>query len=1273
MIDVSGVGSVTFNLAAIIVSITCLFYTLVMKKKLRFQNKLFISFIVIVILDAATVIFAEMILNSSLAYDVKRISANVLHFIYFLTHFAIAPMFALYIVVVCNVSYRFSKKAQLALAMPFYILELLVLTNPFTHLVYYYDEQLRYHRNPGVYIAYLQAAFYVLFAVVALFLYWNILKYLKKVTLVYFFFVVIIGTVIQMLFGTIKIELLCEAIGMMGLMIVIENDDDRLDQPTEAYNRNAFIKDITSYIKYRRQFYTICIRILNADVYRKITGYEEFETILTEIVSFLSSFDSKYDIYRVGSDCFVVVCPEITQPTADMTSEKIYGRFKNEWTHEENRVSLKALVLQASSPDQFGSLEHLLFLSDSTIEGEYDHVLRGHDLDFLLRRAEVEKAVKRGIANDNFRVFFEPIYKKDDLSICAAQAVLRFKDNELGEIRSEEFMPIAEQTGMIEELGWYTLENSLYFLGGGIAEEMGLEFIEIGLSSVQLIKADFTSRVRELIDKYGVRASRVVFDITESAASTEQDVLGNVMSQLINDGIRFFMDEFGAGYFNMQSVSSLIFEGVKMDAALLAATEGRQVQGKIIMENRLKMMNQMGKKIFLDKVDSQEKLDSIMGVRADYLKGSFFSEPISKNEFIAILKATELARVEERRAKAASEAKSSFLANMSHEIRTPINAVLGMNEVILRECKDPKILEYAQNIDGAGRTLLSLINDILDFSKIEAGSMEIHEAAYDFGSVLNDVYNMVHIRAEQKNLELIFDIDDDLPSTLLGDEMRLRQIIVNILNNAVKYTSEGYVRLKLSGKKSFDDSIVLKIAIKDTGMGIKEEDRQNLFDKFKRLDTDKNKTVEGSGLGLAITSSLLELMGGSIDVESEYGNGSTFTITLPQKIINDEPLGDFKTRLSQSNRERKQYKEKFTAPEANILVVDDTPMNHVVIRELLKQTLVNVVSARSGAECLEKQHENKYDIIFLDYRMPGLDGIETLAEMKKDTESPNKDTPVIVLTANALTGARENFIREGFDDYLSKPIESSKLEDALIRFLPTEKVVLSSGDEDAEAELTDVGTQADTASEGEEKPEWLNKLEDIDVEEGLKNCGTIDSYLAILKVYYESADMIQNNIEEAYDSKNLKDYTSYVHSLKSTSRTIGATELSKLAERLEQAGNENDIDTIDNRQSELLNLHSMVKYSLEKIPEIAGEPEEKTGGGSKPEITEAQLKDAYQSIIEVCRSLDYDTLSFILDSLKEYSLPEEDSGRVRSIGNMAYKLQWDEISNLAKEGLNSQE
>ncbi len=1261
MISARGIGSsvITFNLAAMIIAVTCLFYTMVMRRKLRLKNKLFIANIIIVIVNALTVILGDLAMDSGLAVSSKLILANALQFIYYFTHYAIAPFFAMYIILVCNVSYRFPERARFFIILPFYILELFVLINPFTHLVYTYDSNLNLHRHFGVYLAYIQAAFYILFAIVALLLYWNTLNRLKKIALLYFFFIVVVGTLIQMAFIDIKCELMCEAIGFMGIMIVLENDDDRLDTPTGAFNRNAFTRDVTSYFKYGRKFNVICLRIINADVYRKITGYETFENVLTKAVNFAGNQNSKIDVYRSSADSLMVLCPDITFDEARKIASTLFIEANGDWTVEGNRLHLKTAVLLAKCPEQFSALDQLYLLSDSAFDASDEKVLCCDDLNFLLRRGEIESAVRRGIREKSFRVYFEPIYKKEDLSICGAQATLKFEDRELGVIEPSEFIPIAEQTGMIENLGWFVMDEAMYFLGG-MTQELGLEFIEIGLSSVQLIKSDFVLKTRTLLEEHGVAPSQIIFDITESAAATDQDVLGNVMKQLDEDGIRFFMDEYGTGFFNMQSASSLIFEGVKMDAGLLKMV-GDQGQNKIILENRLKMMNQMGKKVVLDHIDSQELMDITSGIKSDFLKGRYFSEAVSKTEFIAILRATELAKMEERRAKAANDAKSNFLANMSHEIRTPINAVLGMNEVILRECKDEKILEYAQNIEGAGRTLLSLINDILDFSKIEAGSMEIHEAEYDFSTVLNDIFNMVHIKAEQKVIDLVFDVDENIPNSMMGDEMRLRQIMVNVLNNAIKYTSEGSVTLKVKGERSFNDRIILHIDVIDTGIGIKPEDRQSLFDKFKRLDIDKNKTVEGSGLGLAITSSLLELMGGTIDVESEYGKGSTFKMSLPQKIVNDIPIGDFKTRLQSSLKERKTYKEKFTAPEARVLVVDDTPMNHVVIRELLKHTLLQIESARSGQECLEKQHSKKYDLILLDYRMPNMDGIETLQAMKKDETSVNKDTPVIVLTANAISGARESFIREGFDDYLSKPIESDKLEETLVKYLPKDKVVITSA--------ASANHQEEKTSKGQDEiPEYLAGLEKIDVNEGLKNCGSVDSYMSILKVYYDSADMTRDNIETAYVTKNIKDYTSYVHSLKSTSRTIGAKELSKLSEMLEKAGNEHDVNTIEEYHNELLNLYSIVIFSLSELPDFDQGQSDDSDDGKEP-ISKSRMIDAYQTIIEVSKSLDYDTLTFILDSIKNYRLKPQDKDIVKRIGDMAYKLQWDEISELASTGL----
>ena len=389
----------------------------------------------------------------------------------------------------------------------------------------------------------------------------------------------------------------------------------------------------------------------------------------------------------------------------------------------------------------------------------------------------------------------------------------------------------------------------------------------------------------------------------------------------------------------------------------------------------------------------------------------------------------------------ANQAKSEFLANMSHEIRTPLNAILGMNEMIMREAKGT-MKEYAYNVKSAGETLLAIINDILDFSKIESGKMEIVPASYSLSSVLNDIYNMISYKAKQKGLEFNINVSPTIPDSLNGDEVRLRQILVNILNNAVKYTPKGSVTFTVQAGDGgiSDDSMELEFICKDTGLGIKEEDKKKLFSKFQRLDMKKNRNIEGTGLGLAITTSLVQMMKGTITVDSTYGEGSTFTVRLPQRVEHYEPMGDFKKRIETFLEQQEAYHESFIAPDARILVVDDTDMNLIVVQSLLEKTQMQIDTAFSGMECLEMIKDTHYDIIFLDHMMPEMDGIETLKRAKELKGSKCKKTPFVALTANAVSGVREMFLANGFDDYVSKPVDGKTLETVVQKFLPEEKI-----------------------------------------------------------------------------------------------------------------------------------------------------------------------------------------------------------------------------------------
>ena len=381
--------------------------------------------------------------------------------------------------------------------------------------------------------------------------------------------------------------------------------------------------------------------------------------------------------------------------------------------------------------------------------------------------------------------------------------------------------------------------------------------------------------------------------------------------------------------------------------------------------------------------------------------------------------------------------KNDFLANMSHEIRTPLNSILGMNEMILREAKEDAITGYARVIGGAGDSLLAIVNDILDFSRIESGDMQLSEETYHLGRVLDTVYNMISLRASDKGLTLHMEIDEDLPDLLKGDELRITQILTNLLSNAVKYTPQGDVTLRLGARERTEINVLLKADVIDTGIGIREEDLPRLFDSFARFDEEKNRTIEGTGLGLAITRNLTHLMGGEIRVDSVYQQGSTFTALIPQAIAGAGTLRDYN---KEEGKERSGEPAHFTAPDARILVVDDTKINLRVVEMLLKQTRVQVQTALSGKQALTLLKDNFYHIILLDHMMPEMDGIETLRRIQKMPQFDAEKTKIIALTANAVAGAREEYLAAGFDDYLSKPVEPLHLEEALMKYLPEDMV-----------------------------------------------------------------------------------------------------------------------------------------------------------------------------------------------------------------------------------------
>lgn len=559
-------------------------------------------------------------------------------------------------------------------------------------------------------------------------------------------------------------------------------------------------------------------------------------------------------------------------------------------------------------------------------------------------------------------------------------------------------------------------------------------------------------------------------------------------------------------------------------------------------------------------------------------------------------------------AERSNASKSDFLANMSHEIRTPINAVLGMNEMIFREALQSRdelpddredirrtfadICNYSGNITSAGNSLLSIINDILDFSKIEAGKMEIVQADYQLSSVLNDVSNMISFKAKSKELEFHVDVDDTVPDGLYGDELRVRQVITNILNNAVKYTHEGGITLSVrssahSGDTEIDGRVTdLTISVKDTGIGIKKEDIDKLFGKFERVDLNQNSTIEGTGLGLAISQSLLHMMGGTIEVESEYGKGSVFTITIPQKVTSDEPIGDFREKFEEMIRAQKAKKEAFHAPDAHILIVDDTIMNLVVAKGLLKNTGIQIDTAESGAESIDLCKSTQYDLILMDQRMPGMDGITAMNSIKNDTNSLNGSTPFICLTADAVSGAKDKYLSEGFDDYLSKPIDSRALEKMLVNYLPSDKI---------HTHFESVGDITPTVQSSTES--IVSDSELIDTSVAMHYCkGDSELYRELIIEYIRDYKHKKCVLTESRATKDWKNYAIIAHALKSSSKMIGATALSDIARRMEKAADDSDTAAIDNEHDKMLELYKSVVEALKTKTSI--EDERSTSGNA---------------------------------------------------------------------------
>ena len=523
---------------------------------------------------------------------------------------------------------------------------------------------------------------------------------------------------------------------------------------------------------------------------------------------------------------------------------------------------------------------------------------------------------------------------------------------------------------------------------------------------------------------------------------------------------------------------------------------------------------------------------------------------------------------ERDRANVANATKSSFIAHISHEIRTPINAILGMNEMIIRESKEEKSRQYAADISQAAQTLYSIINDVLDISRIESGKLDIIPIEYKLDQMLYDTISAYKPRIEAKKIEFIVDVNSTLPNTLYGDDVHIKQVISNLLSNAIKYTHEGFVKLSVNGEFK-GDMVELFFEIKDTGIGIKEEDIEKLFIAFERIEESRNRNIEGTGLGMTITNSLLKLMGSRLNVNSVYGEGSIFSFTLTQRIVNQDTVGNFNTFAKQQDA---PSEITFTAPSVKVLVVDDNSINRRVFRSLLSRTQIMIDEADSGNKCLEMIKEEEYDMIFLDHLMPGMDGIETVEIIKADKTHKNTKTPIVMLTANTMGNAAELYKQNGLDAYLPKPIFVRDLEKVIKTYIPSYKLIYPARE------------SQDKKLSSENWQEELPSVRGIDWDEAVKHLPSADILFTTVSEFRAAIDseaaLLDDYFANIHEGNNLESFQIKTHALKSASALIGADMLSEGAKELEAAARERDFRIINEKYPYMINYYRTFKDRL---------------------------------------------------------------------------------------------
>ena len=637
---------IAFYASALLILATTIFFTVIQQRTAKLNNKLFLMIAGLLSLNAISQMIAELSYPHRFS-DSWFLLINVSEYIYFMLHAMIPPLVLVYVNVVTGASTRYGRVKRIIYELPLIVAEATLFLNPFLHWFFYYDENREFCRGYAESTLYLSAGFYLTVCLFTLVYTWKAVVMNRRIAIIYFFTVCIAGILVQLFFLDVKAELFAESVGLLGIMIAVETEDDRIDVDTGFYNRRALQLDLNNYLVNKRELWVMCIKVTNADIIPRVTGSENVDILSTLMSDYLRTKISRSYIYNMNPQTFVLTILDKDEEAVKSLATEILVRFDMPWTINDNEYLLKAVIMFADVPKRLPSSADAFYMADSPVpEGNDKKILCGSDLNYLLRRSAIQNAIVNGLKKDSFEVYYQPTFNLSDGSLHGAEALLRLDDETIGRIPPYEFIPISEQMGLVDVLDTFVLGEVCKLLSTELKNDTSIEAINVNLSVLQCMKPGFVQSIDKEADKYGIDRSRINFEITESVAASDYDQLSQIVSELKRSGFRFSLDDYGTGYSNVMSVFSMDLDIIKIDKSILWTAVDHEL-GRILLENTVRMIKQMGRKVLVEGVETKAQLDLLRDVGVDYLQGFYFSRPLPRDEFLALV-ANEKQKIQQR-------------------------------------------------------------------------------------------------------------------------------------------------------------------------------------------------------------------------------------------------------------------------------------------------------------------------------------------------------------------------------------------------------------------------------------------------------------------------------------------------------------------------------------------------------------------------------------------------------------------------------------------------